>query len=787
LPVLLSRYSTTAPPVPRPNRLNPPTFVTSFVAWGNNPTGDERAAAAAGVWPAETYVDTSPEPGGDPLRQGGTIGRLPGHFGGSPSDWAIYQPGERTQGAANSLAAPFLRNPSNGIATCNRRVTFGWQTVERVNGYRLQVDDNADFSSPLISTVAGQSFFTPAADLPLGALYFRVKALSSAVGDSAYSPADSVTIMDCAALLARSGPQTSIQLNVTPKLQHKDTHMLNLDGDPEAGQSRWDSAHENDGDWTVGNGTPVRVSPLDNMYCTRASISMIVAYNAGNLSMDYISYFYQGEGEPEGDLGHGKGMWPNGDLAAGTGKKAFDWAMNGNAVTSSRGKPTFAQVKGWIDADRPILIVENNDAHSVVLSGYNTEGELVYRIDPWTATGGWVSLATWNVSEYHVAPKLAIPLIPRSDEDLNHNLISDLIDDTDNDGVSDFDERYRFRGNLRSLDPNNPDSDGDGIRDKADMRAHVFDNNGNYSRFPADIDGDGDRKETDPDNDNYWDTGSTDGCEDINRDGILNGTEETSNFNPAEDQERECAKPEVHITAPTAGTVTQCLVNLAGTVRSDIDLTGLTVTITGSSGNNLLQTTWSGTRPDFTFDTQVPIFSGDNTIQVAAASDYGTGTDYATVKCTGGTPNIHVQLTWPQVGSDFDLHFIRPGGVYGAIPDDCHYRNRNPDWGVAGNTHDNPQLDVDCITACTIENIILEQAGNGVYTIKVHYFSDHGHGPGSPRVRVWVGNSQLSFGPQQMTNGQVWDVATVTWPAGQVSVVDKVRDRLPGEAFPDKP
>ena len=204
-------------------------------------------------------------------------------------------------------------------------------------------------------------------------------------------------------------------LNVTPKLQHKDTHTLNLDGDPEIGQSRWDSAHETDGDWTVGNGTPVRVSPLDNMYCTRASISMIVAYHGGNLSMDYISYWYHGEGEPEGDLGHGLGMWPNGNLAAGTGKKAFDWAMNGNAVTSSRGKPTFNQIKSWIDAFRPMLVVENNDAHSVVLNGYNTEGELVYRTDPWTATGSWVSLASWNISEYHVPPRLAIPLIPRSD------------------------------------------------------------------------------------------------------------------------------------------------------------------------------------------------------------------------------------------------------------------------------------------------------------------------------------------------------------------------------------
>src|SRR5690606_29081864 len=110
--------------------------------------------------------------------------------------------------------------------------------------------------------------------------------------------------------------------------------------------------------------------------------------------------------------------------------------------------------------------------------------------------------------------------------------------------ISDFDEQHRFKGKLRNLNPNNADSDGDGITDKADMRAHVFDNGGTYSRFRADWDSDGDRKETDPDNDNYWDTGSSDGCEDKNRNGILNPPEETSNFDPSEEQERKCESPE---------------------------------------------------------------------------------------------------------------------------------------------------------------------------------------------------------------------------------------------------
>ena len=138
--------------------------------------------------------------------------------------------------------------------------------------------------------------------------------------------------------------------------------MLDLDGSTETGQSRWDSAHETDGDATAGNGTAVRANNLDNMYCTRASISMIVAYHGGKLSQDRIAFQGYGGGPPEGDLGHGIGMWPNELKNQGTGTNLFDWAMNGNAVTSSRGKPTFDQVKQFIDAGRPMLTVENNDA-----------------------------------------------------------------------------------------------------------------------------------------------------------------------------------------------------------------------------------------------------------------------------------------------------------------------------------------------------------------------------------------------------------------------------------------
>jgi hypothetical protein len=45
---------------------------------------------------------------------------------------------------------------------------------------------------------------------------------------------------------------------------------------------------------------------------------------------------------------------------------------------------------------------------------------------------------------------------------------------------------------------------------------------------------------------------------------------------------------------------------------------------------------------------------------------------------------------------------------------------------------------VDCISGCTIENAVLQKAFNGVFTIKVHYYSGHRRGPSSPQAEFAV-------------------------------------------------
>ncbi len=498
--------------------------VVSFVAWGADPGLDAQNAVAAGVWGQGGFIGTIRMPGADGIVTGGSVGFDVSEASGSAPDWTICRPEETTRGTENSHSAPSFRNPPDGISTCDHQVIFGWTDVLRATSYHLEVDDDPNFGSPFIAVDVTESVYQPGVAFPDGSFYYHVKALGADAKESSYSPRGQVTFINCSGVAARSPNAVPVLLGVTPKLQHKDTRMLCLAGDPETGQGRWDSAHESDGDWTVGNGVPVRANDHDNTYCTRAAISMIVAYHGGNLSQDRISYYAYSAGAPKNELGHGIGLWPNEQSTHGSGKNVFDWAMNGNAVASSRGKPTFDQVKGWIDAQRPLLVVENNDKHSVVLDGYQELAilKLAHRVDPWTSSSGWVLWDSWSITEYHVPPTA---VTPRFDEDEDHDGIADTIDDSDGDGISDFDERYRFH-----TDPAKSDTDGDGVPDKLDLREYVFDNNGNYKPRGADYDADGLRKEVDVDNDN---DGANDGCEDTNRNGKYESTlGESNNFDP---------------------------------------------------------------------------------------------------------------------------------------------------------------------------------------------------------------------------------------------------------------
>lgn len=86
---------------------------------------------------------------------------------------------------------PSLTSPASNSLTKDLTPTFNWSdSSPDLDYYQLQVDDNNDFSSPLIDTTSmgAVSDFTPLADLPAATtLYWRVSAFNSSGGTQGWS------------------------------------------------------------------------------------------------------------------------------------------------------------------------------------------------------------------------------------------------------------------------------------------------------------------------------------------------------------------------------------------------------------------------------------------------------------------------------------------------------------------------------------------------------------------------------------------------------------------------
>jgi hypothetical protein len=90
---------------------------------------------------------------------------------------------------------PDLIIPTNGDSTCDTSPTFDWSAVSGATSYRIQVDDDSDFSSPVIDSTTSISYFSPSSALPPTNYYWRVRA-ANGCGDGPWSSAWSVTIAE---------------------------------------------------------------------------------------------------------------------------------------------------------------------------------------------------------------------------------------------------------------------------------------------------------------------------------------------------------------------------------------------------------------------------------------------------------------------------------------------------------------------------------------------------------------------------------------------------------------
>jgi hypothetical protein len=499
-----------------------PEDMIAFVAWGAPPLEDANHAEYNGVWNSAWYVSLSLGLGLEyPIETDNfSIGLLPNSQHAFLDDWELFLPITVTKGSENECPMISWYYPADGALLDSDTLSVSWNAINNATNYHFQMDDQDDFSSPIVDIDLTYPAFISTTAIPDGLYYWRLRVTVSEV-TSDWSPVHSLEAISRSALLSNtSNPsgttRNAVSLPITWQLQHKDTNMLCLDGDHETGPNAWDSEH---------------VSPGKHgkMYCARATMAMMASYYGSNLSQDRISYEIFGGQDPEGDLGHDIGV------TADHVDFIINWSL-GMPIVRHEVKPSFEDIKTWIDEGRPIFSAI--PGHARLIIGYDeidlgggSITKFIQLLDPWDRAK-WVAYKDDPIFLYWVGPAgpEGAPDVVM-EEDLDDNGIPDTMDDSDGDGICDFDEHFRFDTLY-----NNPDSDADGVPDKLDLREYIFDSVGVYHYRNPDWDHDGLRKEVDPDND---DGGSLDGCEDTNLNGIYEpALGETSNFD--KNSEREC-------------------------------------------------------------------------------------------------------------------------------------------------------------------------------------------------------------------------------------------------------
>lgn len=519
---------------------------------------------------------------------------------GDATAWALLDAELATPGSPNPRppVSAFAGLPGFIFTGAPR---FSWYSVPGAARYRLEVARNDDFAELVheaeISGTAGQleQLSAQGPQLPPGEYAWRVRAIAASGAAAAPSVAVPFSVDPSRALAAPSGttapaaegrpplspprvPEGMLKVLDVPIMKHaKDTRMLTLEA---ASETVWDSPNE--------GGYP---------YCARAGVAMVNAFYGGKLSQDRIGYevFSKLASSPPGAeydlpvvgiddtdtstyslplaLGTRGRYVANVDYAYGSHRSAcIDYVSSAaRAQCASRcadpqsqecfecrraaeaeiacpaeiahrwGFLAIEDIQREIDAGRPIIATTSG--HLFLIVGYRLEEGRFYFFYQDAGGRQEVQANASGLMDRIVSYWTGLAAISIGSDEPEVN------QDSDGDGVVDFDERRRF-GTAES----NPDTDGDEVPDKEEIRASVWDPQHGYHRGVAslaptapmfeveqraaaadlsgrDFDGDGMAMELDRDSDGG---GCRDGLEDVDFDGVRSGRE-TYNFDPDDD------------------------------------------------------------------------------------------------------------------------------------------------------------------------------------------------------------------------------------------------------------
>lgn len=176
------------------------------------------------------------------------------------------------------------------------------------------------------------------------------------------------------------------------------------------------------------------------------------------------------------------------------------------------------------------------------------------------------------------------------------------------------------------------------------------------------------------------------------------------------------------------------------------------------------------TDPDGTgqFAATLPVFCGTNVVRIVCSNAAGSRVIVRRVSgpaCDGR--DLRVTLTWGATANDLELHLVQEGGRINDSTSDCTWFtcvSHSPDWGIAGDTTDDPRKDIDDTGPFGPENIFLDAAPAGTYHIYAEYW---GSGePGDATTAITIREATVAEVTAHLAVHDVWYVGTVDFPSG---------------------
>lgn len=173
------------------------------------------------------------------------------------------------------------------------------------------------------------------------------------------------------------------------------------------------------------------------------------------------------------------------------------------------------------------------------------------------------------------------------------------------------------------------------------------------------------------------------------------------------------------------------------------------------------------------FSFNAPLFCGVQIVKCVWSNEVGSYvlvTEVTRDDCVDA--DIQLTLNWDDLGRDYELHLIKPGGTINDNETDCTWTScigQSPDWGVAGDASDNPVKDVDNTGQYGPENIYLSNPEVGTYTVIVEHWG--GGSPESDGELIFnVAGKTTVATTTDLPSHYIWNVGTIDWPSGDVTL-----------------